>query len=30
LSVYLQALELDGGASEAISFTRGLKLTLGQ
>jgi len=28
-SVYLQALELDPGASQGISFTRGLRLVLG-
>jgi hypothetical protein len=29
LSAYLQALEMDPGASQGISFTRGLQLTIG-
>jgi hypothetical protein len=28
-SIYLQALELDPGASQGVSFTRGLRLVLG-
>jgi hypothetical protein len=30
LAVHLQALEVDAGASKGLSFTPGLKLTLGQ
>ncbi|MEW6746761.1 MAG: hypothetical protein AB1486_28805, partial [Planctomycetota bacterium] len=29
LSIYLQVLELDPGASQGVSFTPGLKLVLG-
>jgi hypothetical protein len=29
LNIYMQALEADGGASKGVSFTNGLKLTLG-
>jgi hypothetical protein len=29
VSIYLQALEVDAGASQGISFTRGLRLILG-
>jgi hypothetical protein len=29
LSIYLQALEIDAGASRGVSFTPGLQLVLG-